>query len=215
LNDGKQACPGNWTSNDVVTNPVASDGACTCECNVTQDPDCGTGQIFRYLDNYSTATCNTPATTFVGNSGGCTQTSLYLNYAHYEVNAPPASCVGAICDGGAVCVASDGDVDCPAGFPTKTLVGGSATATCGACGATCLATGTCSGTLSFFTDQQCTTGQVDFAADGQCKANVASTTTPYYSYSYAGKLVSSACAGQPPTSTATASLDKPVTVCCK
>lgn len=245
LNDGNTACPGSWTSTSVVTSPVAADGACTCQCNVTQDPGCGSGQIFRFLDDTTSPTCGTQATTFTANNGGCSQigAQLLLNHAHYEVDAPPAAggacqydakldqgkvsgtpalvcqppatCVGAICDGGAVCVASDGDVDCPSGFPTKTLVGGSATATCGACGATCLATGTCTGTISFFTDQQCTLGKVDFTADGQCKPNVAVTTTAYFSYSYTGSLQSSTCSGTPPPSTATASLDKPVTVCCK
>jgi len=245
LADANASCPSNWTSMNAVTNPAAPDGTCTCSCNVTQNPSCNSGQIFRYLDDTMGPTCGTQASTLPANGGNCAQigNTLYLNHGHYEVNpppaqggactydakldsnkvtatptlvcAPPASCQGAICDGGAVCVASDGDVACPSDFPTKTLVGQSATATCGACAGACLTTGTCTGTLSFFTDQQCQAGKVDFTANAVCASNPASTTTPYYSYLYKGQLQTSTCAGQAPPSAATASLDQPRTVCCK
>ncbi len=75
LADANAACPSNWSSVNAVTSPVAADGTCTCNCNVTQDPACGTGQIFRYLDDSLSATCGTQASTFAGNSGGCTRSA--------------------------------------------------------------------------------------------------------------------------------------------
>ena len=244
LSDTKTACPSGWDSKDVVSNPVASADACTCDCNVTQQPDCNGGNVTRHFDDTSTPTCTTQATTFPGTNGACAQigANLILDHAHYAVTAPPpaggqcqydskfdsskvsgtpgrvcappTSCVGAICDG-PVCVAQDGDVDCPSSFPTKTLVGSSATAKCGSCGGGCNVGGECTGTIRFFTDLNCSLGEVDFTADGVCKTNVASTTAFYTSYSYMGSVSSATCAGPAPTSQAEASLDDPATVCCK
>ncbi len=131
------------------------------------------------------------------------------------VCAPPSSCVGAICDGN-VCVAQDGDVSCPQDFPNKTLVGSAASADCAACsGGACTVGGACTGTLSFFTDDQCTANKVDFIADGVCKANATSSPGPYVAYSYTGSVKSATCSGPNPTSAATATLTGPATVCCR
>jgi hypothetical protein len=243
LGNANTACPSGWTTADGFTDPTATDNACTCNCNVTQNPDCTTGKIFRALDNSSTAQCNVTATTLTANGSTCTQIggTLYFSYAHYLADppapsggtcqydaqldkgklsgtparlcAPPQSCLAEICDGGAVCVATDGDQACPTDFPTKTLVGDGVTGTCGSCGA-CTAAGTCSGTIAFFTDSQCTTGEYDFAADTVCKANNASTSTGYLAFTWKGSLAKASCAGTP-SSTVTPTLDKPVTVCCK
>jgi hypothetical protein len=87
------------------------------------------------------------------------------------------------------------------------------TGTCGSCGA-CTATGTCTGTISFYGDTQCLTTPTDVTADAVCKANTVSGTTGFVAYNWKGSLAKSACAGTP-TSTVTPSLDQPVTVCCK
>src|SRR4051794_37303175 len=36
------ACPSGWVTADGFTNPAATDGACACNCNITQNPDCTT-----------------------------------------------------------------------------------------------------------------------------------------------------------------------------
>jgi hypothetical protein len=240
LGDGKAGCPSGWSGTDVVWNPSASDGACTCACAVGTQPSCDTGDIVRSYDQTSTPTCNVPGQLLQANQGGCSSTGvgLDLNRAHYQVDpapasggactytaqvdtskiaaspgslcAPPSSCPGAACDGNA-CIAHDGDVACPAGFSTKTLVGTSATADCSDCGA-CAVSGVCTGKMKFFTDTQCTQGEADFTADGVCKANTVSSASYFYSYSYTGSLASATCA--PATSTATARLDGQKTVCC-
>jgi hypothetical protein len=107
---------------------------------------------------------------------------------------------------------------CPSAFPQKTLVGTSATATCSACSASCAVTGTCTGTLAFYTygDTTCATTPLDFTADGSCDANAATNEQTYYEYfEYTGTVASSSCMGQPPTSTATPTLNGPTTVCCQ
>lgn len=243
LGNANAACPSGWVTADGFTNPAASDNACTCSCNVTQDPDCSTGKIFRALDNTTSPTCGTAATTLNANGSTCTLIggTLYFSYPHYLADppppsggacqydaqldkgklsgtparlcAPPQSCQGEICDGGAVCIATDGDQACPGDFPTKTVVGDAVTGSCGSCGA-CSPTGTCSGTISFFTDQQCSLGQTDVAADGVCKANTVSGASGFQAFTWKGSLAKATCAGTP-SSTATPALDKPVTVCCK
>jgi hypothetical protein len=243
LGDANAACPNGWTSADGFSSPTASDGACTCACNVTQNPDCTQGKIARGYDDTINATCTNAATTLLGNGGLCTQIggTLYFNHGHYVADppppsggactydaqldkgklsgtaarlcAPPQSCQGQICDGGAVCVATDGDQACPSDFPTKTLVGDAVTGTCGTCGP-CTATGTCTGTISFYSDQLCQTTSTDVTADAVCKANTIASTTGFVSYVWKGSLLKGSCAGTP-SSTATPALDKPVTVCCK
>lgn len=243
--DPNAACPNGFDTSDLVTAPVASDGACTCACNVTTQPDCNTGPITRSLDQGTTPTCNYQATTFQANGGACSpiNNTLYLSYPHYATNAPPpsggscqydatvdtqkitsskarlcappTSCPGAVCTGANVCVAQDGDVACPGDFPKKTLVGTSASADCSACGGSCSVAGQCTGTLSFFTDQACTQGKVDFTADGTCGANPSSSGTGYTYYQWTGSVKGATCGGTAPTSTATAKLDGETTVCCK
>lgn len=243
LADGNAKCPNDWSSTAVVSAPVAADGTCTCGCNVTQAPSCEGGNILRYADSTTTATCNVQAGTVTASST-CTLINggIQLYYNHYQVNPPPAQggacefdaktdtskvtstanlvcqppdkCVGAICDGGAVCVAQDGDVACPAGFPTKTLVGKSASAQCGACGGTCTAQTTCNGTLKFFTDAQCTLGEVDQTTSTTCNANPNLNAGPFYYSEFAPAPTTATCGGSPIAPTPTTSLDTPTTVCC-
>jgi len=237
-------CPSGWSAASLVTSPTAGDGACGCGCNVTP-PDCnGSGNVTRELDYSSTPTCNYAATTFLGTQGACSPVDdLVLQGYHYQTNplaptggsctyqttidktklgstpatvcSPPANCPGAVC-GGDVCLAKDGDVDCPAPFSTKTLVGTAADAQCSDCStASCTLSATCTGTFKVFTDTQCTQGEVDFTADGTCTAVPTSDIGPYDSYSYTGSVASATCGGPAPTSTATATLDGPKTICCK
>lgn len=241
LGEGKGSCPSGWGSSDVVTNPTVSDGACTCDCGITQQPTCDTGDIYRGYDDYTTATCGTAGATFPANQGACSQTgqAINLNHVHYAVDpplpsggacsyqakvdetklgstaatlcAPPQSCAADACVG-QVCIAGDGDQTCPSAFPNKTLVGTSATADCSDCG-TCTVGGTCTGKMAFFTDTNCTTGEDDFTADAVCRSTTASGTSYYYSYMFTGSLVSATCGTA--TSTATPGLDGKKTICCQ
>jgi hypothetical protein len=243
LGSANTACPSGWVTADGFTNPTATDGACTCNCSVTQNPDCTQGKIVRAFDDSTSPTCTSPATQLSGNGGLCTQIggTLVFNHTHYVADppppsggacqydaqldkgklggtpvrlcAPPQSCEGQICDGGSICVATDGDQACPGDFPTKTVMGDAVTGTCGSCGS-CTASGTCTGTISFYADQLCQTTSTDVVADAVCKANTISTSLGFVSYTWKGSLVKATCAGTP-SSTATPSLDQPITVCCK
>ncbi len=244
FSNGAIACPTGWTSTSVVSAPIASSGTCSCSCNVTAQPGCNTGSITRYLDDSTSPMCNELGTTLTTSGSSCDYVgALYLDHEHYSVTAPsptggtcefdaqtdttkvtstpglvcapPASCLGAICNSGNVCVSQSGDVPCPAGFPAKTLVGASASATCSACGSSCAVSSTCTGTLAFYTDSACATTPVDFTADGTCDANPTTDIGPYYYYKYTGSVASASCAGPIPQSTPTVGLNAPTTVCCQ
>src|SRR5260221_13183872 len=44
------ACPQGWDTLSGVAAPISAEGACSCNCNITQDPDCNTGNVGRYFD---------------------------------------------------------------------------------------------------------------------------------------------------------------------
>lgn len=233
-------CPAGLTQRDAVTGPSADPSACSCSCNVTQQPDCSKGMIQRNLDYQNSPMCNQQATTVTAAGPGCAQlpNPIQTSGWHYSASMEPtggacswdakldgskvkatsvrlcdapASCPGAAC-GANVCVAKEGDVACPAAFPKKQLVGKSASAECGSCGA-CTVEGACGGTLTFYTDYQCQMGKRDFPVDGTCNGSYTNMT--YYSFQFQGSLKKSACAGAPSPSTPTAKLDQPSTVCCQ
>jgi hypothetical protein len=240
------SCPSGWGSRAGVTAPTAGDGTCTCDCNVTAQPDCSTGTIQRFDDLTTTASCSQTATTLTGDGTACQQLyyGIYLQGVHYKVDAPPPTggtckfdakldtgkvtstptnlctpptgCPGAVCGSSNVCVSKTGNVACPTSFPAKSLVGASATATCGDCGTSCSVGGTCTGTLNLYTDQYCqAVTKATFTADSMCKASTG-TVTNYYSFNYKGSVVTADCGqGPPPTSMPTASLDSPTTICCQ
>lgn len=234
-------CPSGFTSRNLVSDPVAGDGACACACNVTQKPDCTKGMIGRAIDYTQSPTCGTQATTLMATGSGCNPFSQPITTQgwHYAAAiAPsggactfdakvddskvtskpvalcdaPAECPGAVCGSTNVCVTKPGDVECPTGFPSKRLAGAKPKVECGACGGLCTLKAECDGTLSFFMDGQCTTGKLDFPVDGTCNPNLYAYT--YYSWSFQGSTKNTTCS-TPPSSTASATLDQPTTVCCQ
>lgn len=236
--DGAGACPSGFEKRTLITDPVATQGACTCACNVTQKPDCTKGNIARGLDYQNQPSCSTPGTTLPAN-GSCTPLwqAISTQGWHYSASLEPsggactfdakvddskvasqplalceapANCPGAAC-GANACIGKAGDVACPASFPNKRIAGTKANVACSTCGA-CTLDAKCDGTLSMFTDQNCTYGQTDFPVDGSCNANQYVRT--FYSYAFQGSLKKADCSAAPP-STATASLDQPTTVCCQ
>jgi len=129
----------------------------------------------------------------------------------------PGACQEEVCgDGGGVpagfaaCIASDGDVACPAGWDTRTLVGDSADVSCSAC--SCTGSASCTdGRVSFFSDGACSTPLVEFNIDDTCQAT--NTTGPIGSFSYTATIADAACTADGPK-TATVGLAAPRTVCC-
>lgn len=239
--DRNLTCPQGFTSHDVVADAKVSDGACGCECNMAQQPTCNTGTIVRTLDQTTNATCGTNATPITITGQQCSVLPNYINAtgAHYNATLPPTggmcswtpktdpqkvmarqaricdvppSCQGSVCGAKSMCVVTDGDVACPPTFPTKTLLGGSATADCAACG-DCKIEATCTGTLSLYQDYNCMTGKTDYPIDGSCNKNPAQNVN-FFAFSTSTSLGKSNCAGPAPTPAGTVKLTTPQTMCC-
>ena len=113
-----------------------------------------------------------------------------------------------------VCITHDGDIDCLAEYPNKRLVGAAPKLECAACGGGCDVKGDCSGTLSMYTDGNCTQGKIDFNADSQCDPAPNGNNQQYHSASLTTSVKNAGCV-QTPTSAPTVKLDQPTTVCCK
>lgn len=239
--DRNAACPAGATTIDVLSN-LGDSIACTCPCKVAP-PDCAVGNLVRASDfDPSTATCNQTGTVLSAAAPTCTPfQNFQIGLGnHIKVGPPavvgvcsaegkpdlaslkanrarvcdaPAECSGIVCGGPKRCVAQAGDVACPAGFANKTLVGGTVTAKCEACGA-CKADVQCDGTLTFFSDAACTTGQVDMAADSACVPRPQNSGgVIYHAYIYKGSVKSATCT--PPADTkGVPSLDGTASVCC-
>ncbi len=239
--DRNGACPSGTTTIDVVSN-LSDSVACKCTCTANT-PDCSLGNLTRSSDfDPNNATCNQTGTTLTASAPNCTPFNNFTIQLgnHIKVNPPviqgtctteakpdlsgikatqgrvcdaPAECSGIVCGGPKKCIAQQGDVACPAGFGNKTLVGTGANAKCEAC-PDCKADVQCTGTLSFFTNQQCTTGQIDMTADSQCvNRPVNSGGVGYVAYKYKGSVKSATCTPTGDTKGATV-LEGQTTICC-
>jgi hypothetical protein len=239
-NDRNGACPGGTTQTDVISG-VADVVPCACSCKVNP-PDCGIGNLTRSSDNDPNASCNQQGTTLSASAPNCTpfQNFTIFLQQHIKVAPPqiqgtctteakadltaaggtlgrlcdaPAECTGVVCGGPNKCVAQAGDVECPKGFGKKTLVGTGVNAKCNDCPA-CKADVQCGGTLSFFTNQQCTTGQLDMPADGVCGNRPPQANgIGYQAYTYKPTVKSATCTPGGDTKGPT-SLEAVTTVCC-
>lgn len=90
-NDQATACPTGWATQDVLSDPLAETGACTCGCNVTSQGSCAGVTITRHLDSTTTPSCNMPATTTLTNAGPVCQAlsvQLLISYSHYSADPP-------------------------------------------------------------------------------------------------------------------------------
>jgi hypothetical protein len=102
---------------------------------------------------------------------------------------------------------------CPASWPNASTVGTSVTDTrsCGACG--CNATGSCTGTASFYTDGACATLKASIALGSCVSTGVGATTVGSYK---AGTTATAACTNNSPTVaiSGSASFSGQLALCC-
>jgi hypothetical protein len=134
-----------------------------------------------------------------------------------QLNDPQAaSCVSGICKPDvsgsyAACIASPGHVACPsATLSVAHYLGSDASFTCADC--PCSFTGTCSGTLTLYTNTMCTTGAYAISTD-VC-VGISSRST-FNAYKYAGgKAMVSGCKAGAPAAPENIALAGEQTVCC-
>lgn len=195
-----QSCPSGWAKADLVTNPVALGGACSCRCNATA-PTCkptqltitdganagcggGTTSQVSYSGNCANVTLNNKAYLQVGKvtpvNGGCTADTLangtQVTFDVVRACTPPPSCLGDVCGGAvpsgfAACVDLPGNVPCTvSGYPNRTVVGNGATLNCNLGTCACGATTSCGGNVQFFGQPNCAVLTTTIQADDVCAA---------------------------------------------
>ncbi len=220
-------CPAGTTQLDVVVDPVAPNGACSCNCNY--QPSC----LPQPLVYGTGSTCTSQTKTNVTLDGGCNQASGNPPPQHVavgpfaptnactnavKVNGNPTDTPGRICTissciacsapmGFELCFARNGDVPCPTGF-TSHSVGASSSLQCSTC-TMCSSTAQCKGMLQVYNDFDCLASNVQLPVDGTCQTT---TSGSFGGFKYVPTVDPGVCT--PGTSTATIALTEQTTVCC-
>ena len=142
--------------------------------------------------------------------------STKVTSTELRVCVVPTECGEEICAdaapaGFSTCIAGDGDVPCPSGWDTRTVIGDSADLSCTAC--TCEASASCTGgSISFFSDGACNTLLVTFDVNDSCQAT--NDPGPIGGFMYSASVTDAACTADGPK-TASVTLTAARTVCCK
>jgi hypothetical protein len=208
-------------------------------CTVTSTPSCDDGVVATKLDSAAAPTCNQSGINLDLNEGKCTKLNASLGkHASIAAPSPkgtgackaaavpnPAAvtatevrvctsdscatvCGEAPASGLERCLIASGDQACPADAPKKTVIGTKASLACGDC-ATCAVTASCSGTISFYSDESCNsvlrTFTSNVCADGD---------TPVRSFKWTGAAKDVSCVPSGPPAPKV-DLEEQRTVCCK
>jgi hypothetical protein len=224
---------------DIFYDDVAtSEGAGTCALpgmtpSLTNDPAGSCGNVANgggvYAGNYalfdikyvsppvSGGTCSVP--------GAATGSVTYsaLDRACVASSPQSANCVGGACAPSleapySACIMQSGSVACPAGpLGVQHLAGSGVSFGCSTCG--CSVSGTCTGTITLYSDTKCADIGVKIPADGMCRRvsslpDSADTYT-FESYTYDGGAPGSvSCSASGSSSAESVALAEPVTICC-
>ena len=240
-NNHNQACPAAFATHDVVSNPMAAGGACSCGCAVNPTPSCTKGPLATF---YGDNKCDTSGASLDVNGSGCTSLGGTASLANFFSATPVPLDIGCsvsinsdsskitatadrICDastaceedvckgmvgpGFKACVYSLGDVMCPAGWGNRTVVGDEPSFACGACGS-CVATASCTGeTIKLYADSQCLVQVASLDASGKCVQPNANSAS---AFKYTANVTNPKCEVMG-GSMATVGVTNPRTVCCK
>jgi len=189
---GGGGCPGGYPEAYMgLTNPQTQPGACTCSCNITQQPTCTTGNVnwnygmqaflcFSPSPVNSNGTCQQSNATLASNQfvaplpptgGACTGQTVgdpsKVQTTQVRTCTVPASdeasvCAGVAPGGSAACIVAPGDVPCPQGSPFQTRSVIADTETL-----VCSACGSCGVTAT------CSNAELDIYSDMGCTTMMA------------------------------------------
>lgn len=238
---GATTCPGGFGPTTFVRDPK---GTCACGCSLTSAPHCDVGSVQTYYSaNLSCGTtggvhtfassgqCLGMNTTFGGNgygadpaplSGGtCSatpapSTTTTSTVACKNTACPEDVCAGNVPNGYTACIETTGSVPCPTGTPftQKIDVGESATTACGG-GCDCGVVGTCTAAkIAYFSDTNCNNAAQAFNVTGPNGCQSVTYNGSIRGAKYTATVSGAACKPGG-TSSATASLVNPHTICCK
>jgi hypothetical protein len=234
--DRSAPCPTGFDTEDEIEEPTPGAGACTCGQCVMTGTSCNQGNIATKYGT-TNACPNNGANHQANNGACRVQSGVFGEWASVDAPTavpgtcsapstlaksavttkairtckPQASlCAEAFCAPPSslkACSIHLGDVACPAGAPTKHLIGSDFTGKCGDC--SCTITATCGGTFTAYAASDCT---------GQSKSlNVGTCTNmnqfAFASTKWAGVIATQTCNGLTPPAP-TLALVGTRTVCC-
>lgn len=233
------SCPSGFTTDDRVTNVTANAGACTCDCKLGTLPSCNKGTFSSKEDSSGTPTCNSDGTDRTTNDGNCMNASNVLK-SHRRAVPPkpdttPATCTAPgvahqeevqatnarVCGGGCACdpalgskfttcIRATGEKTCPTGFTQRNVIGTKGVIACGADCSCSVTNISCSGTITYYSAQNCPAGNViEVIDDKTCSAEQGSS---FSSYKWAGTTNATCTPGPAPAPTV--SVEGAETVCC-
>ncbi len=183
-------------------------------CNT--DPFMGPGYLA--LDLALTppaATGGTCAASGVAAAGNVTYAAMDRVCAPMTLPCNGDECHPSFPSGYQVCIIEGGVQSCPgAPFTQQHIVGGAATYTCSDSSCSCsVVAGTCTGTVTYYSNAGCTGTGTPVAADGQCHDPMfTSDTQP--SYEYAAKPLTPSCTAGGTSAAQNVGVASPYTVCC-
>lgn len=151
-----------------------------------------------------------------------------VSYGLHDRTCVPMDAQAAACDGGtctpslaspySACIMQSGTTSCPPGpLGVQHLAGTGVSFGCSDCG--CSVSGTCTGSITLYTDSQCANPGVTIPANGSCNRisslpNSASTYT-FGAYIYTAKPATSVkCTSSGSSSAENLALTNTVTICC-
>jgi hypothetical protein len=237
---GGGGCPGGYPEVYMgVTNPQAQTGACTCSCNVTQQPSCTTGNVnwsygmlaplcFGSSPVNSNGMCQPyngslqaaqSVQPLPSTGGACTAQAMgntgKVQTTQVRTCSVPASDEAAVCGGGvpvgsAACIIAPGNVPCPQGaFQVRSVIADTETLVCSACGA-CSVTASCTNAeLDIYSDMQCMNMTTSIPANGMCVGVQAGQMQAYW---YKAQVSAPTCKA---TTTASFQATNAQTLCCR
>jgi hypothetical protein len=224
-------CPVGFTTMDVREGPEG--GTCSCgACQTITAPTCTTENFTSTVGT----SCEDAGPSFAASGSSCAAApgtlpgSLAIAGAQVAGNCaapavadastvtsqsdricvPPEPCLA--CNPGLspdfeVCIMTPNNVACPAGTSQMHVVSPSYSLECTVCN--CTLTGTCSGTLTFYTNTDCSGASSTLLTNGTCAQT---SGIPFSSYVFDGGLTSTSCVSG--TSTAAFEPTSLMTVCC-
>jgi hypothetical protein len=226
-------CPAGFTTMDVVEGPEG--GTCSCgACQITTSPACATENFTSTVGTgmgcddagagfQTTGTsCAMVPGTLPGSiaiagaqvAGLCASSAVpdasTVTSQSDRICVPPQSCLA--CNPGLstdfeACIMTANSVPCPAGTSQMHVVSPSYALQCTVC--SCAITGTCSGTLTFFSNPDCSGASSTLLTNGICAQT---SGNGFGSYAFDGGLTTMSCS--PGTSTAAFAPTSLMTVCC-
>lgn len=198
------------------TGTLANNASCNTQGGGTGGNTPLYGKATAQIPNPVGGSCKAPTSstglgqpTFAHQGRACVATTTFAACQ----NGDP--CVPSVNGPWGLCVAHDGDVQCPNGYPQKRVVASSVSDTRGCTACTCGLTAACDNpVLAFYGDGQCANGVMKMTTNQACTA-LGVTSFSYSSWALVGVVKSAACNANPVNPIGGVTLQNPRTVCCR